>query len=80
MAKFIAYTAGQVNSELLETIPFPKSKTPEFDLDCRYFEGRKNLPVVSEKAAQLHNSMVPPSTRGVCSDGGKFQKNQRQVR
>lgn len=34
-----------------ETIPFPKSKTPEFDLDCRHFEGARHLPVVSRKAA-----------------------------
>jgi hypothetical protein len=39
------------NSPPLLNLSFQqKSKTPEFDLDCRYFEGRKHLPVVSRAA------------------------------
>jgi putative transposase len=40
------------NSPPLSKLSFyPKSKTPEFEMDCQYFEGRKYLPVISRRAA-----------------------------
>ncbi len=30
----------------------PKSQTPGFDMDCRYFEGRRHLPVISRVSSK----------------------------